>query len=172
MEYNIIHMTHKEPLIIKISRFMYESLTGKWFFFPFGLQYHSRKPSFLSSTKGFYLRENQIFSILFTTDEFEMRETDADAILADFLVLPGEKRLKEIFSKVNKPVIVSVRFGLSKIAKLPSIAKKIELSGAAGIYTGRMLPNSVLKKICSVCTVPVITSINTNFKDMCTKIDA
>jgi hypothetical protein len=172
MGYNTILLPQKEPFIIETSRFLYESLTGKLFFFPLGSQYHSRKPIYLSSARGFLLRNKLIRSILATTDEFEMRETDADAILAGFLILPGEKHLKEIFSKVNKPVIISVGIGLSKTSKLPSLAKKFEILGAAGIYTGRMIPNSVLEKICSACTVPVITSTNMNYKEIGRKINA
>jgi len=113
-----------------------------------------------------------ICSILATTDEFEMRETDADAIIADYLMLPGEKHLKEIFSKLNKPVIISVGFGLTKTSKLPGLAKKFELLGAAGILTGRMIPNPILEKICSECSVPVIASVGTNSNEIASRINA
>jgi hypothetical protein len=150
---------------------LYKSLLSRWFYVPAGSQYLAKKPKMLSSAKGFWLRGRFVHSMLSTSDEYQMWATDADAILADFVFVPGEKRLERLFSIIKKPVIISVRFVYNK-KKLPTLAKKFETSGAAGFYVPRMLPNKVLEETCSACTIPVFAASGPDVEEVKSKIEA
>ncbi len=160
------------PYLTETSQFLYKSLLSRWFYVPAGYQYLSQKPKLHSFPRGFRLGGQLIFSILSTRDEFEMRTTDADAILAHFFIIPDEKKLKKQLSNVGKPVIISVRHTFKLSSKLADTAKKLEMAGAAGLYIGRKFPNAVLKKICSECSVPVFSASGKAEEEITSKIEA
>lgn len=144
------------------NQYIYEN-TGSWFIYQSGIEKKIEIPSLVLSPKGILLKNTNIKYILATRDIFEIRKTDADAIFIDFLFVPGEKRLKELFSASKKPVIASVRLGHTTPSKLPMLAKQLEFIGASAIYVGRMVPAKFLKEICSICCVPVISELSTYF---------
>ena len=171
MEYDNVILSRQEPDSEDRSLFLYKSLLSRWFYVPVGSQYLAKKPETLSSAKGFWLRNRFVHTLLSTSDEYQMWTTDADAILADFVFIPGEKRLERLFSIIKKPVIISVRFVYNK-TKLPALAKKFETYGAAGFYVPRMLPNKVLEETCSACTIPVLAASGPDVEEVRSKIEA
>lgn len=162
---------NKEPYFIGIMRFLYESLLNRWFYVPVGSRYLSTKPEFSSFPKGFRLRDRWVYSLLCTGDEFEMRTTDADAILADFFIMPGEGRLKKLLSNVGKPVIISIGIEHAIISRLPDLTQKLEKTGVAGFYARRTLSNITLKKICLESSVPVISAASARSEEIISKIN-
>lgn len=171
MEYERLLSPGQGPGSTGRSPFLYNSLLSRWFYVPVGSRYLANKPEMLSSARGFRLGGRFVHTLLSTSDEYTMWATDADAILADFIFPPGEKRLKRLFSVVKKPVIVSVRFVYNK-TKLPALAKRFETMGAAGFYVRRTLPTTVLEKICSACSVPVFAASGPDVGEVKSKIEA
>jgi hypothetical protein len=151
-------------------RLSYNDQLNRWFCM--GSLYTSGKPEFLSSARGFRLKDRMIYALLSTTDELKMRTTDAEAILAGFFFLPGEKRLKNILSEAGKLIILPVNPWLSLLSGLPALVKKLEQTGAAGLYAGRWLPNTILKKICSESSLPVICATGPRLEEITLKINA
>lgn len=172
MKYTDVLAVNKEPYYTETPRFLYNSILSRWFYVPAGYQYLPLKPKLYSFPRGFRLGGRLIFSILSTRDEFEMKTTDADAILAHFFILPDEKRLKKLLSNAGKPVIISVRYMFTASSKLADTAKKLEIAGAAGLYIGRKFPNAVLKKICSESSVPVFSASGKAEVEITSKIEA
>ncbi|MGV8091153.1 MAG: hypothetical protein AB2L24_04730 [Mangrovibacterium sp.] len=134
--------------------------------------YTSGKPEFLSSVRGFRLKDRMIYALLSTTDEFKMKTTDAEAILPGFFFLPGEKWLKRVLPEGRKLIILPVNPWLMLLSGLPGLVKKLEQTGAAGLYAGRWLPNTVLKKICSESPLPVICATGPRLEEITLKINA
>jgi len=170
MEYDNVIFQRQSPGSADRSLFLYKNLLSKWFYVPVGSQYQPEKPEAILSEKGFRLGGKFVHSLLSTRDEYTMWATDADAILADFIFIPGENRLKKLFSVIKKPVIISVRFIYNQ-SKLPALAKKVETLGAAGFYVHRRVPNMVLEKICSVCTIPVFAASGPHLEEIKSKVE-
>jgi len=147
----------------------YENLTGRWFYFPVGSQYLSKKPALLSFGKGFMLSGSRISSIICTTDTFEMIDTNADAVLADYFFLPGAKKLGKQVTACGRPVIVSLR---AKASRLPVLAGKYQKTGVSAIYTGHRVTADSIKKICSECSIPVISETDCDPQEIIAKIKA
>jgi len=170
MKCSTIFAERKESCFTETSRFLYKSLLGLWFYAPPG--YLPQKPGLHSLPHGVWLGGRMVYTILITHSLFDMIKTNADAVLANFFIIPGKSKLSKIFSTVRKPVIVSVGNTFTTSSGLAETAKKLEIAGAAGLYTGRMFPLSKLKKICSECSIPVFSASAPETEEITSKINA
>ena len=162
----------KEQFLANGNQLLYNSILSRWFYVPFGSQNIPIKPKLNSYPVGFRLKGKMVYTILSTHDEFEMRTTDAEAILANFYFFPGKEKLKRLLSIPDKPVIVSVDYVFRTSSMILGLAKKLELLGAAGLYAGRKLPIEVLKKICSECSIPIFAASSPDINEISLKFTA
>jgi hypothetical protein len=153
-----------------MARLFYHDPLNRWFYI--GPLYTPGKPEFLSSVRGFRLKDRMIYALLSTTDELKIMTTDAEAILAGFFFLPSEKWLKGVLQRAGKLIILPVNPWLILLSGLPGQVKKLEQTGAAALYTGRWLSNTALKKICSESPLPVICATGPRLEKVMLKINA
>lgn len=169
MEINTIY---DEAFLNNENNLNYHSILSRWFYVPFGSGNLAVKPKLLLYPGGFKLKGSLIRTVLSTSDEYEMWTTDADAILASFFFFPGNHKLKQILSIPGKPVIVSVDFSLITDSGILNLAKKIESFGAAGLYVNRFVSERLLKKICTVCGLPLFAGSSADFGEIKSKISS
>lgn len=161
-----------EAFLNKGNSLNYHSILSRWFYVPFGSGNLGVKPKLLYYPGGFKLNGSLIRTILSTRDEYEMWTTDADAILADFFFFPGNRKLKQILSIPGKPVILSVDFSFFIKYGILNLAKKIEFSGAAGLYLNRYFSAQLLKKISTECSLPLFAASSANFGEIKSKFSS
>lgn len=148
----------------------YDGLLGRWFYVD--PLYHAGKPELLYSARGFRLKDRLVFGLLSTRDEFHMKTTDAEAILANFFLFPGEKRLKRLFPESERLIVLRVHPWHILLFRLSGLVKKFDRTGASGLYVGRWLPGRVLKRICSESSLPVICATGTSQEEITSRISA
>lgn len=148
----------------------YDGLLGRWFYVD--PLYHAGKPELLYSARGFRLKDRLVFGLLSTRDEFHMKTTDAEAILANFFLFPGEKRLKRLFPESERLIVLRVHSWHILLFRLSGLVKKFDRTGASGLYVGRWLPGGVLKRICSESSLPVICATGTSQEEITSRISA
>ncbi len=154
------------------ANFGHEVILSRWFYVSAGLNYLPVKPKSFFARGGFPLKGKPVNSILSTCDGYEMRATDADAVLSEYILLPDHEKLRKLFDQTAKPVFVLLRHRLTPKSKLAGVAKKLETLGAAGIFTGHHFPVDELKNICNLVSIPVIALTNPDFVEIAAKINA
>jgi hypothetical protein len=169
--YNYITLS-KEYSFNDFLIYSYENLTGRWFFFPIGLQYISNKPAILSFAKGFRLNGRIVKSILSTDNTFEMKETDADSILTNTLIKPTDRKCIKMLADNCKLMIVTLRTKHLKDFKFSDLLEELEMLNAAAIYIGIKVKIIYLKKICIESKIPVIVETGKDMDEILSKINA
>jgi hypothetical protein len=170
MESASILITGKDSWVYKTIWFLYKSLTGYWFSKP-----HvnlPQKPVLYQIPNGVMLGGRIVYTILVTTSLVDMIMTDADAILANFYWIPPISKLNELFSTVNKPVVISIRKRFLTKPKLAATIKKLEAAGTGGLFTGSRVSLSGLKYICLASSVPVFAASRPEMEEIKSKINA
>lgn len=143
-----------------------------WFLPPCPISKCVKTPLAIHYTNGFNLKETRVHSILASINEKDIKETDADAILAEFWLSPGEKTLKKIMAATNKPVIVTLNRRIRKITKIVDEAKKFEILGAKAILTGNLITCFLLDKIRNAISLPIISKSEANAEGMISRHQA
>ncbi len=133
MKINTVSYDHEEVFLHEYMLSYHDSL-HRWFYVPTGPVYTSTKPGFLSFSEGFNLGNRLIHAVLLARGELHIRTTDADAVIANFFLIPGERRVKETLLKAPRPFILPVRFWFLLFMGYPVLTKKLENSGASGIF--------------------------------------
>jgi hypothetical protein len=139
-----------------------DMLVEYWFLPPRNLSASVITPSVLFQTYGFQLNTNTVHSVLFSSNENEVKETNADAVLVDYLSSSAERKIRKILSASNKPVIYSLKRGIRKTEKIINEAKKLEQTGVSAILTSNLISNSILEKIKKSISIPVISKSDAN----------
>lgn len=150
----------------------YDGPLNNWFRVPVGSIYTSAKPEFLSSAKGFRLKNRLVHAILYTRDKLNMKTTNADAIMTNFFLIPGGKRARSMLLKTGRPFIFPVHFRFIFLLGLSNLIKKLEISGAAGLFVAGWLPDEILKKLCKQASLPVISATAPRLDKIFSKIEA
>lgn len=161
-----------EAFLNKGNSHNYHNILSRWFYIPFGSGNLAVKPKLLYYPTGFKLNGSLIRTILSTRDEYEMWTTDADAILANFFFFPGNYKLKQILSIPGKPIIISIDFSFITTSGILKLAEKIESFGAAGLYVNRTVSARILRKISSVCRLPLFAASPADFGEIKSKISS
>ncbi len=147
-----------------------DSLVSRWFYA--GVFYSSGKPEFVYSARGFRLNGRMVYALLATTDDVNIRTTDAEAILANFLFFPGAQRLKRVFSQDKGSVVLTVHPWYILLYGFSGLVKRLDQTAASGLYAGRWLSNAVLKRICSESSLPVICATGPKPDEITSRIRA
>jgi hypothetical protein len=121
-----------------------------------------RMPLSLYQTYGVNINGTTIYSILCIKSERQIKETEADAILADFWLAPDKKRLMNLVSATQKPIFISLKKGVSKTEKIIYKAKMYEEAGVSAIFTSNLITPSVIEKIRSSIEIPIISKSDPN----------
>ena len=150
----------------------YRDSLHRWFYVPTGPVYTSSKPGFLSFSKGFILENRLIQAILLSRVEISIRTTNADAVITNFYMIPRESHVKGELLKAEKPFILPVRFWFFLFRGYRALAKKLEDSGASGIFVPGWLPYPVVKKLSNNISLPVISAAYPALNHILSKIDA
>ncbi len=87
------------------------------------------------------LNGKRLTSILSARDEYEMKATDADAILSAFFILPDDDKLRKIFRSAEKPVFVYSR------PNIPEISSKLKEGEFAICLKGKDVSNPGIKSL-------------------------
>jgi hypothetical protein len=146
-----------------------DMLSEYWFLPPRELSGSIQTPQALYQTYGFKLNESTIHSILYTKSETDIKESDADAILTEFRITPGENKLKQILSSTDKPIIVTLNRGIKRSERIIDEAKKYEQTGASAILTNNLISNSLLYKIKNSTAIPIIAKSDANEENAISK---
>lgn len=150
----------------------YTSILNRWFYVPSGVRYNSLKPAFLPDANGFVIKGRMVRNVISTYDLYEINTTNADALFIDSLFFIREERIRKIFQFTDKPVILSVPHFFTSKLKLVKIAVELENSGVSGLYTGPYFPVPELKKICSLCSVPIFSFSGTKIDEIKEKVNS
>jgi|GEM_PF-5162116 len=171
MKKNTVTYDHEEVFLDESALSYHDSL-HRWFAVPTGPVCTSAKPRFLSFSGGFTLGNRLIHAILFARSRFNIKTTDADAVIANFFLIPGKREVKETLLKTGQPFIFPVRFWLILLFGYPFLAEKLEESGASGVFAASRLPYPMLKKLCQKISLPVISAASPSLNHILSKIDA
>jgi hypothetical protein len=154
------------------DRLMNKMLGEYWFLPSTHLKGQASAPLLLYQTKGVNIKGAMVHSILCSTKEKEIIETDADAIFTDFWFTPVEYKLRSLVNSIKKPVIISLNKGMRTMEKIIDIAIMFEQAGVSAILTGNLFKSSVIEKIKKYVEIPIIAKADANPQSIVSKYKA
>ncbi|MEL7586885.1 MAG: hypothetical protein AAGU19_09240 [Prolixibacteraceae bacterium] len=150
----------------------YRGSLDRWCYVPPGHSYTSDKPAFLSSTQGFWLKNKLVHALLSARDHYDMKTTDAEAVVLNSFFMPKANRLKQIISATDTPVVLTVHPWDVIFPGISRLLRQAESAGPAALYLPGRLPLATLRRICMNSSLPVISATSPQFNEISSRVGA
>lgn len=114
--------------------------------------------------EGLSIGNQQVKSLIFSTDMALIENNDADAVLAVYPFAPSPKLMKTLIGFSDKPVICGVGGGTTKGKKSLEMAMFAQDAGACGVIVNIPFENRDVERMRKNISIPIVASIASSEK--------
>ena len=129
-------------------------------------------PRCITQASGIRIFGRRIKSLVFTTDIAIIRNINADAVIAVYPFTPQPAITHAILTGADMPVFSGVGGGITKGARVVSLAMDAEALGATGVVVNAPTSNDSIRRLKEVIDIPVVVTVARMDTDIAARLEA